>query len=138
MKKSRKFACSLESLRDVCDFVTDCTKLCDFNDSQVYAVQLAVDEAATNIIEHAYKGRATEEFEITCEDTPDGFQVVLRDHGKAFDPDSIPQPLLNVPLEELRSRGLGVFLMRKMMDVVEYEFTPDEGNILRMVKKKGE
>ena len=137
MKKTRKFNGGLESLGEVCDFVTMCAKKCDLNETQVYAVQLAVDEAATNIVEHAYRGRALDEFEITCEELPEGFQVVLRDRGQVFDPASIPQPLLNVPLEELRSRGLGVFLMRKMMDVVEYEFNPEDGNILRMVKKKG-
>jgi anti-sigma regulatory factor (Ser/Thr protein kinase) len=136
MKKTRKFAGNLECLGDVCDFVTDCAKQCELNEAQVYAVQLAVDEAATNIIEHAYKGRKPEDFEITCEELPEGFQVVLRDRGKSFDPDSIPEPLLNVPLEELRSRGLGVFLIRKMMDEVDYEFDPQEGNTLRMVKKK--
>jgi serine/threonine-protein kinase RsbW len=136
MKKTRKFKGDLECLGDVCDFVTDCAKKCDLNEAQVYAVQLAVDEAATNIIEHAYKGRQPEEFEITCEEHPEGLQVVLRDRGKAFDPDSVPEPLLNVPLEELRSRGLGVFLMRKMMDEVKYEFSSENGNVLRMVKKK--
>jgi len=138
MKKSRKFTGSLECLGEVCDFVTHCAKECNLNETQVYAVQLAVDEAATNIIEHAYKGHTTEDIEITCEVVPEGFQVVLRDHGQAFDPASIPKPLLNVPLEELRSRGLGVFLMRRMMDVVEYEFSPESGNTLKMIKKKGE
>ena len=137
MKKTRKFTGELECLGEVCDFVTDCAKKCELSEAQVYAVQLAVDEAVTNIIEHAYRDRAPEDFEITCEKLPDGFQVVLRDHGKSFDPNSIPEPLLNVPLEELRSRGLGVFLMRKMMDVVEYEFDPEDGNVLRMFKKKG-
>jgi serine/threonine-protein kinase RsbW len=137
MKKTRNFTGSLECLGEVCDFVTHCAKECDLNESQVYAVQLAVDEAATNIIEHAYKDHASEDFEITCEKVPEGLLVVLRDRGTAFDPASIPQPLINVPLEELRSRGLGVFLMRKMMDVVEYEFSPENGNKLTMIKKKG-
>jgi anti-sigma regulatory factor (Ser/Thr protein kinase) len=137
MKKNRKFPGSLECLGNVCDFVTHCAKECNLNEAQVYAVQLAVDEAATNIIEHAYKGHLPNEFEITCEELPEGLQVVLHDTGKAFDPASVPLPLLNVPLEELRSRGLGVFLMRKMMDVVEYDFSPEDGNVLRMVKKKG-
>jgi anti-sigma regulatory factor (Ser/Thr protein kinase) len=137
MKETRKFIGSLEYLGDICDFVTHCAKDCGLTESQVYAVQLAVDEAATNIIEHAYKNHTLEDFEITCEKVPEGLSVVLHDRGNAFDPASIPQPLIDVPLEELRSRGLGVFLMRKMMDVVEYEFSPDDGNTLRMVKKKG-
>ena len=137
MKETRKFTGNLECLGEVCDFVTHCAKECGLTESQVYAVQLAVDEAATNIVEHAYKGHLAGSFEITCEGVADGFSVVMHDRGQTFDPASVPLPLLNVPLEELRSRGLGVFLMRKMMDVVEYEFSPEEGNTLRMLKKKG-
>lgn len=136
MKETRRFTSQLENLSEICDFVTHCAKECGLSEAQVYAVQLAVDEAATNIIEHAYHGCTTDDFEITCEVVPEGLQVVLRDKGQSFDPANVPQPLLNVPLEELRSRGLGIFLMRKMMDVVEFQSVPQEGNVLRMVKKR--
>lgn len=137
MKRTRKFTSKLDVLGEVCDFVTHSAKECGLNEAQVYAVQLAVDEAATNIIEHAYKGHSVGEFEITCQSLDEGIAVTLHDHGNTFDPESVPQPLLNVPLEELRSRGLGVFLIRKMMDQVEYEFSPERGNTLRMIKRKG-
>jgi anti-sigma regulatory factor (Ser/Thr protein kinase) len=137
MKRTREFSGSLENLAEICDFISQCAEGCGLSASEVYAVQLAVDEAATNIVEHAYKGHTSDSFEITCEVVPEGFQVIMHDRGQAFDPAGIPQPMLDVPLEELRSRGLGIFLMRKMMDVVEYKFIPEEGNVLRMVKKKG-
>lgn len=132
----RKFPSHLENLKDIGEFVVDCARTAGFDDSDIYAIQLAVDEAATNIIEHAYKGMEPGEIDIKCEAIKDGVKIVLRDHGQAFDPKGLPTPALNVPLEDLKPRGLGVFLIHQMMDEVEYKFNPKNGNSLTMVKHK--
>lgn len=134
--KTRKFSSKLDNLGEICDFITQYAVKAGLNESQVYAVQLAVDEAATNIIEHAYGGKEQGEVLITCQVLEDGLKVVLCDHGRSFDPQRVPDPALNVPIEELRPRGLGIFLMRKMMDEVHYKFTSDKGNILTMTKHR--
>jgi anti-sigma regulatory factor (Ser/Thr protein kinase) len=62
--------------------------------------------------------------------------VALRDYGHPFDPSRVPEPDINAGLEERKAGGLGLYLIRKLMDEVHFEFTPDSGNVLTMVKHK--
>ncbi|HNT26305.1 MAG TPA: ATP-binding protein [Anaerolineales bacterium] len=132
---TRTYSGHLKHLAAICDFVTEQAALAGLDEAQTYAVQLAVDEAATNIVEHAYGGEGRGSFSITCKVTAEGLKVVLKDGGAPFDPSSVPEPVTGVPLEELKSRGLGVFLIRQMMDEVTYQFGPD-GNKLTLFKRK--
>jgi serine/threonine-protein kinase RsbW len=125
-----------KNLAEISDFVAGEARQAGLNESEVYAVQLAVDEACSNIIEHSYGGEGVGEIECTAESTKSGLKIVLRDRGKPFNPEAIPEPNLNVPLNQLKPGGLGVFLMRKMMDEVHFDFNTDGGNVLTMVKRK--
>jgi serine/threonine-protein kinase RsbW len=122
-----------ESLPAISDFVTKFAREVGFNEDAVYAVELAVDEACTNIIEHAYKH---EEGDIVCAcvEISNGIKITLLDQGETFDPRYVPEPDPALPLEKVSPRGAGLFLMRKMMDEVHFEFDPDKGNVLTMVK----
>lgn len=131
---TKHFSCSLNNLEQICDFVTHCADAAGLNESEVYAVQLAVDEATTNIIEHGYGEECPSRIDITCEKADDGIKVVIYDDAAPFDPTSIPEPEINVSLEEVKPRGLGIYLMRKMMDEICYESSPDKGNTLTMIK----
>lgn len=133
---TRKFPARLDNLKDIGDFVVQHAKIAGFDDAGVYAVQLAVDEAATNIIEHAYEGEELGDIELMCEVMSNGIKIVLHDHGRPFDPGNLPTPALNVPIDQLKPRGLGVFLIHQMMDEVNYKFSPQNGNVLTMVKFK--
>ncbi len=133
---TKRFSCSLNNLEKICDFVTECAKNAGLNETEVYAVQLAVDEASTNIIEHGYGQECPSRIDITCEPLEDGVKVVIYDDAAPFDPSSIPEPEINVSLEEVKPRGLGIFLMRKMMDEVCYESNPSNGNTLTMIKRR--
>jgi len=140
MKKSTvviyTFPGRFTSLEKLSEFVTQAAHRSGLDESEVYAVQLAVDEAATNIIEHAYGGENRGDIECGCEITGNGLCITLRDSGRPFNPDGVAAPLLNTTLEEIKPRGLGLFFMRKMMDEVKFEFTPSDGNILTMIKRK--
>ncbi len=131
---TKRFSCSLNNLEEICDYVTHCAKKAGLNEAEVYAVQLAVDEASTNIIEHGYGQECSEKIDISCEILKDGLKVVIYDDAEPFNPETIPEPEINVSLEELKPRGLGVFLIHQMMDEVHYESTADKGNTLTMVK----
>jgi len=100
----------------------------------IYALELAVDEACTNVIRHAYRGQ-NGEIRIRIEQVGDRIQVVIRDWGQAFDPQAIPLPDVTAPLEKRPLGGVGLFLMRQMMDSVEFEFSPNDGNKLTMTKR---
>jgi len=125
------------SLAPVGEFVTRAAKAAGLNAHAVYAVQMAVDEACSNIIEHAYGGEGRGTIECTCRISDDGLTVTLRDHGHPFDPSSVPEPHLHANLENRDGGGLGLYFIRRLMDAVHFEFTPDSGNVLTMVKRKG-
>lgn len=132
---NKTFPARLENLAKISEYILHAAQLAGLDASAVYAVQLAVDEAATNIIEHAYHLRGGGKIKCAYEIIPDGIEIVLIDYGDTFDPHGVPEPNVKVPLEEIRPRGLGLFFMRKMMDEVTFEFTP-EGNVLTMIKRK--
>jgi serine/threonine-protein kinase RsbW len=131
---TKRFTCSLLNLEKISNFITDCANHAGLSDVEVYAVQLAVDEAATNIIEHGYGIECPSRIDVTCELLPDGLKVVIYDDAAPFDPSLIPEPEIPVSLDDIKPRGLGIFLMRKMMDEVTYESSSEMGNTLTMIK----
>ena len=98
----------------------------------------AVDESATNIIIHGYRGRSGYiEIEVTQEGNV--LVVRLRDQAPHFDPTRAPPPDLTLPLERRRFGGLGIHLTRQFTDSVAYRITSEGGNELTLRKKvKGE
>ena len=132
---TQRFSCSLNNLERICDFITECAKEAGLDESEMYAVQLAVDEASTNIIEHGYGQECPSRIDVTCEVLADGLKVMIYDDAAPFDPTVLPEPDVNVSLEEVKPRGLGIYLMRKMMDEVHYESSQDKGNTLTMIKR---
>jgi len=97
-------------------------------------VELAVDEAVTNVIKHAYAG-GKGEIHLTCTREGDTFVVTIQDKGKPFDPHSVTPPDLEADIDSRRIGGLGIFFMKKFMDEVSYRFDPSEGNVLTLKKK---
>jgi serine/threonine-protein kinase RsbW len=75
--------------------------------------------------------------EIGCGVRGDELIITMRDHGLPFDPASVKPPNLTADLSERQIGGLGVYLMRKLMDEVRYESLRDDGNLLTLVKRKG-
>jgi serine/threonine-protein kinase RsbW len=99
-------------------------------------VQQVARSACLNDIEHAYNGEGVGDITCTCDVLGDGLKVVLLDRARPFHPAAMPEPVLNVPLDEVKPRGLGIFLMRKMMDDVKFEESPGGGNRLTMIKHR--
>jgi anti-sigma regulatory factor (Ser/Thr protein kinase) len=135
------FVARYESLDAIREFVGQAAEVCCMDKKSVYAVQMATDEACTNIIEHAYGGESDNSIECTCRATADQITIILYDCGHTFDPNAVPSPTLNSSLEERSGGGLGLFFMHQLMDEIHFEFipaTPDQPacNILTMVKRK--
>ena len=103
----------LENLGAIGDFIAQAMhKLGIGIDAEVYQVQLAVDEACTNIIEHAYAGDTDEPIKVNCYRAGDELTFHIRDWGEPFDPTAVPLPDLNATPFERQKGGLGVFLHR--------------------------
>jgi len=134
--KTATFPARFDSLAAIGELATHAAEAVGFDARAVYAVQLAVEEACANIIEHAYGGEGRGDIECTCIVNNNGLTVILRDYGRPFDPTSVPDPDLCASLEDREVGGLGLYCIRQLMDKVRFEFTPDSGNVLTMVKRK--
>jgi serine/threonine-protein kinase RsbW len=93
---------------------------------------ICVTEAAGNAITHAHHERADLFVEINFEQFPDALRVVVRDHGRGFDPEKIPDPTL--PENLLKGRGRGLHVIHSLMDRVDVKRLPD-GMCIAMTKK---
>jgi len=98
-------------------------------------VALAVDEATTNIIEHAYRGATDQEIELRFEDRGPDFRVELIDTGQMVDPRAVPRVDLGKFVTERRTGGLGMHLMEKIMDSVTFRRSARR-NVCALVKRK--
>jgi serine/threonine-protein kinase RsbW len=131
------FPARFEFLDEIREFVAQIAREGGFNDKEVYSLQLAADEAASNIIEHACEGMHDAEFDVTCDIDGDTLTIVMRDTGRPFNPSNVRQPNLKADLSERKIGGLGLYLMRKLMDEVHYISNPQTGNLLTMIKRRG-
>jgi serine/threonine-protein kinase RsbW len=125
-----------ENLEKICDFVDEIARQGGFNETTLYSIQTAVDEACSNIIDHAYGGEGLGNIECTCNVTDARIEIFLKDQGRSFDPVTIIDPDLSSPIEERKERGLGLYFMRKLMDEIHFDFSKTSGNTLKMVKYK--
>jgi anti-sigma regulatory factor (Ser/Thr protein kinase) len=91
-------------------------KKCSFDESSIELLVLGLDEACTNIIRHAY-GHDERPVRLEMERLPDRVRFVLRDYGRACN----PQGIRSRPLEEVRPGGVGVYIIRQVFDYVKYE-----------------
>jgi serine/threonine-protein kinase RsbW len=127
-------AAYLESLHDFREFIKEhCAEAPGVNDEILYDVQLAVDEACTNIITHGYKDLDAGSIILDLEIDPKTLTVSLTDFGHSFEPSNAPVPDVNAPLEERELGGYGLFLIQQTMDQMDYQVTED-GNKMILTK----
>jgi serine/threonine-protein kinase RsbW len=98
-------------------------------------IVLAVDEACTNIIKHAYKFLPDGDINIKLKYSEKKITVEITDHGSPFSPDTVPTPDLKKYFEEKRVGGLGMYLMKSLMDDVHYKSVPGKYNQVVLTKK---
>ena len=122
------------SLTAISEFVSAQAITLGFSAHDLYAIQTAVDEACANIIDHAYGEENLGYIEIHLEDLDNGIKIIIKDDGNPFDPKKVPEPEIKLPLEQRRERGLGVFIIKKLMDSVHYDFSNPHQNVLTLIK----
>ena len=134
---TKTFPAKFEVLNEIRDLVAQTAREGGFSEKAIYSLQLAADEAASNVIEHAYQGVADASFDMTCDMQADVIVISLHDLGRPFDLSQVKQPDIHADLSDRQIGGLGVYLMRKLMDEVSYESDPKTGNRLTMTKRRG-
>ena len=129
------------NIKQICRFIAQGAAAVGLTEKVVFHIELACDEACTNIIEHAYAAEGAGEITACWEVVDDAFVITIRDNGRRFDPDHIPAPPLaeaSSPPDDIdlvRIGGLGIHFMRKLMDEVTFSFDPQKGNTLVMKKR---
>ena len=127
-------AAYLESLSDFREFIKEhCSRIPGVTNEMLYDVQLAVDEACTNIISHGYAGMDPGSIILDLDIHSDKVIVTLTDFGHSFEPSSTPVPDVNAPIEERELGGFGLFFIQQAMDEMTYQVTED-GNKMILTK----
>lgn len=112
---------------EIIEAVMQCDEVVGLSDALQFKVRLCVEEVEENIL--CYSGSTWVEVEVTRHDGV--LSICFRDGGIAFDPLAKEDPDINAPLEERKIGGLGIFLCKQMMDLVEYTREGDN-NVLKM------
>ncbi|MDQ1318424.1 MAG: serine/threonine-protein kinase RsbW [Candidatus Poribacteria bacterium] len=123
----------LENLELLICFIKNSAEKQGFSSKNINEIQIAVEEPIVNIISYAYPDK-NGNIEITCSDRKGkGLAIEIVDWGVPFDPMSMPEPDIDAPMDDRRIGGLGIYMMRKLMDEVNYERMENQ-NILTLVK----
>jgi serine/threonine-protein kinase RsbW len=135
-KIARSFPGRYESLAQIGDFIRGVAHKAGLGNFASYTVEMAVDEACSNIIEHAYGGENLGQIKCICKINNEGLTIILEDDGRPFDPEIIDEPKVSGALEDRPAHGLGVYFIRQWMDRVEYVSRIDNRNRLTLFKQR--
>lgn len=130
-----KVGCSVNNLREVREFIRNSLKNHGISDIQISEMVLALDEMCSNLMIHAHHCNPEDLFELHIfvnKDTPVVFEIV--DDGTVFDINQFNEPSIDNIVQEKRKGGLGIRLVKSIMDNVEYKNINGK-NICRLVKK---
>jgi serine/threonine-protein kinase RsbW len=129
---------SIHSKLEFVDMVGSVTKSVTakmgFDEDDASWIELAVHEAVINAITHGNRNAPDKQVDVRYIIEADALTIYVRDRGKGFDPDKLPDPTNSDNL--LNPTGRGIFYMRTFMDEVEHTIHPEGGSLVRMNKKK--
>jgi serine/threonine-protein kinase RsbW len=125
---------STENLSMIRDFVGSIGERAGFSKGEVVKLEVAVDEACANVIEHAYGSDTTREVTVKATIDSNAVQIRVVDTGLGFDPTSVADADLDSLIRQRKSGGLGMRLIKSLMDEVHYEIVPGQKNELAMTK----
>ncbi|MBL8190750.1 MAG: ATP-binding protein [Acidobacteria bacterium] len=125
---------STENLALIREFVTTIGRQATLSDEEINKLELAVDEACANVIEHAYGHDITKDVSVRATFDDEKLKISVIDEGLGFDPAKVNQKSVDQLIHERRSGGLGIRLIKSLMDEVNYEIEPGQKNELHMTK----
>ena len=135
IERTLEISSRTELLEQARSFVSEAARTFGFSDDDVSNIELAVDEACTNIIKHAYRDNPDGRIRLTVSTSDDlRFTVVIHDNGVGFDATHYTMPDMREYFLKPRKGGLGIVLMKRLMDEVEYDVRQGRSNSIRLVK----
>ena len=135
MNYKYKVGCSIENLKGVRDFIRGSLKRHNVPDITISELVLALDEMCSNIMIHAHQCNPDDLFELHIEiekGSPLVFEII--DDGTVFDINQFSEPELGNLIHEKRKGGLGIRLVKSIMDKIEYQRQSGR-NVCRLTKK---
>ncbi len=123
-----------DNLAIIRDVVAKVASRVGFDTDEASKIELAVDEACTNVIKHAYANNSNQMIEVSIKVDQKKLIIIVADKGKGFNPDKIKLPDLNESIKEGRKGGLGLCLIKTLMDKVEFEIKPGSKTQVKMIK----
>jgi serine/threonine-protein kinase RsbW len=133
-----RVAATIENVPRISSFVQDEGKRLRLADDVLFDVDLAVEEASTNIVRHAYVPGQSGDMQVRIEASDDELRITLTDWGQTFETDAA-HLAVDVPVEVRAQGGMGVLLIHELMDEVTRTTATAPGgpNVLTMVKHIG-
>lgn len=125
MEKTLRLPAELGSLEPFRLFVLQCARDLAVHESRVPQIELVLEELLTNLVFHAYK-EARGDVELACFPRGDAFCMRICDWSSPFNPLERPPPDLSAALEDRPIGGLGIHLVRKMADGLDYRRDNDQ------------
>lgn len=137
-KNRKKYQLKIPSQSDnlslIRDLVSKVAAQVGFNTDEASKIELAVDEACTNVIKHAYGNNSNEFIDVLIKIENNKLIIIVSDKGKGFNPDKVKMPDLTDSIKEGRKGGLGLCLIKTLMDKVDFQIKPGLKNQVKMVK----
>ncbi len=133
---SALFVNQRSEIRRVAEFAERFGAEQQLGDDAVMAINLVLDELMANIIEHGFPDGGEHTIRVTLGVDAGELTIEVDDDGRPFDPLQAPPPDLDLPIEERPVGGLGIHIVRSLMDAVEYRRRNDR-NVLTMRKTLG-
>jgi serine/threonine-protein kinase RsbW len=136
--KSQKYNLKIpsitENLQMIREFVVKIAAKVGFNEETREQIALAVDEACTNVIKHAHHHDAGRLMDIQIQTFANKIKITITDTGAGFDITKLKDPDIEKYIKESRHGGLGIYLIKTLMDEVDYEFSPGVKNQVQLTK----
>jgi serine/threonine-protein kinase RsbW len=126
---------TLENLRALREFAVEACLACGGDEETCDLLELAVDEACTNVVVHGYRDRPPGSITLHFQCQDGQAEVTLLDRGRPFSPNDAPAPDLEAGWQDRRIGGLGVYLIRETMDEVHYATDSSGQNRLTLRKR---
>ncbi len=117
----RRFSNRLDELSRVTEEAVQFVEQRGVGERAVYLVNLAIEEMVTNILKYGYDDTAVHEILLRLEIQPGAVRLMLEDDGHEFNPVTAPEPDINQPAEDRVPGGLGIHLVRKLVERMDYE-----------------
>ncbi len=133
-----QISAATENLQIIRSFIQEVARKAGFNDEQIDQIKLAVDEACTNAIKHAYHFDASKMIDLQIRLDSKKIDITITDNGPGFNPERLDQPDINKNARKAKPGGLGIHLMKTLMDDVRFHIIPGQKTEVHLIKYRSD